>query len=247
MALWIQGMPLGRKFKAIVCHDGIYNLHAMIGSDVAGGTAEFNGSLWPWENWNEVERFSPSRADLTKNWATPMLVIHSEKDFRCITSDGIAAFHVAQKHGIPSQFLHFPDENHWVLKHENSLLWHETVFNFINKYSGIANKRTTIPDTNVSEVPKPAGSSQTSQTPIIQPPRIASCLEGLSLENNRKQTQAKASEDEFWTPELDIKLLVARAQFMTWDRICEFHFPSKTAAFCKARYLKLVADGRLVL
>lgn len=66
--------------------------------------------MWQWENWENVEKYSPSRADLCGNWATPMLVIHSEKDYRCVLSDGIAAFHVLQKLGVPSQFLNFPDE-----------------------------------------------------------------------------------------------------------------------------------------
>ena len=66
-----------------------------------------------------------------------MLVIHSEKDYRLAVSEGLAAFNVLQARGIESQFLTFPDENHWVLKPENSLVWHKTVLNWINKHVGL--------------------------------------------------------------------------------------------------------------
>ena len=83
-----------------------------------------------WRKWDPSEHLS--------NWATPELVIHSSKDFRICISDGLAAFNVLQARGVESEFLTFPDENHWVLKPENSLTWHKVVLNWINKHSGIA-------------------------------------------------------------------------------------------------------------
>lgn len=70
-------------------------------------------------------------------WKTPELVIHSEKDFRVTMAEGMALFNMLQARGVPSQFLIFPDENHWVVKPENSLVWHKTVLNWINKYVGL--------------------------------------------------------------------------------------------------------------
>ena len=82
-----------------------------------------------WRRWDPSEHFV--------NWSTPQLVIHSSKDYRLLIADGLAAFNVLQARGVDSQFLTFPDENHWVLKPENSLVWHKVVLNWINKYAGL--------------------------------------------------------------------------------------------------------------
>lgn len=68
---------------------------------------------------------------------TPELVIHSELDYRLPVTEGLSAFNVLQARGVPSRLLVFPDENHWVLKPENSLVWHREVLGFINKYAGV--------------------------------------------------------------------------------------------------------------
>ena len=85
--------------------------------------------LEDWRKWDPSQHFD--------HWSTPQLIIHSEKDFRICISDGLSAFNVLQTKGINSQFLTFPDENHWVLKPENSLAWHKVVLNWINKYVGL--------------------------------------------------------------------------------------------------------------
>lgn len=82
-----------------------------------------------WRRWDPSEHFT--------HWATPQLVIHNSKDYRICIADGLAAFNVLQARGIDSQFLTFPDENHWVLKPENSLVWHKVVLNWINKHVGL--------------------------------------------------------------------------------------------------------------
>lgn len=89
-----------------------------------------------------------SQSDFFDNWETPQLVIHSEKDFRLPVSEGLAAFNVLQSRGVESQFLHFPDENHWVLKPENSLVWHKTVLNFINRHAGLPPYTEQSPDSD---------------------------------------------------------------------------------------------------
>lgn len=81
-----------------------------------------------WRRWDPAEHFD--------KWETPELIIHSAKDFRIAIADGMSAFNVLQARGVESKFLTFPDENHWVLKPENSLVWHKVVLNWINHYVG---------------------------------------------------------------------------------------------------------------
>ena len=70
-----------------------------------------------------------------KNWKTPMLVIHGALDFRVVETQGMSTFVALQRKGIPSKFLYFPDENHWVLKPSNSILWHNTVLDWLNVWT----------------------------------------------------------------------------------------------------------------
>ena len=84
-----------------------------------------------WKSHSAWSQWDPSR--FTENWTTPHLIIHSELDYRLTIAEGLAAFHTLQARGVESQFLTFPDENHWVLKVENSLLWHKVVLDWISK------------------------------------------------------------------------------------------------------------------
>ncbi|KAJ4345656.1 uncharacterized protein N0V89_011790 [Didymosphaeria variabile] len=134
MMNWIQGHDLGRQFKALVTHDGVFSMTAQMASEeLYFPFHDIGGKLW--ENPEGWAQWDPSR--FAGNWATPHLIIHSEKDYRLTMNEGLAAFNVLQVRGVPSQFLTFPDENHWVLKPENSLLWHETVLDWINEYAGL--------------------------------------------------------------------------------------------------------------
>lgn len=131
MVNWIQGHDLGRKFKALVTHDGIFSMTSQLSSEeLYFFNHDLAGPLWKVpQNWAE---WDPSRH--TGKWATPHLIIHNELDYRLPISEGLAAFNVLQMRGIDSAFLTFPDENHWVVNPENSLLWHNTVLNFINRH-----------------------------------------------------------------------------------------------------------------
>ncbi|KAB5580827.1 Alpha/Beta hydrolase protein [Coniochaeta sp. 2T2.1] len=136
MINWIQGHPLGRKFKALVCHDGVFStLHMWQTEELFFPIHDFGGTMW--ENRAGYEKWDPAKAELLAEWATPQLVIHSELDYRLCVTEGMAAFNVLQQKGVPSRFLVFPDENHWVLKPENSLVWHKEVLGWINKYTGL--------------------------------------------------------------------------------------------------------------
>jgi len=135
MINWIQGHGLGRKFKALVCHDGIFStLNQWATEELFFTEHDFGGTLW--DNRKSYEKWDPARH--TGQWQTPTLIIHSELDYRLPISEGLAMFNVLQARKVPSKLLMFPDENHWVLKPENSLVWHREVLNWINHFSGIA-------------------------------------------------------------------------------------------------------------
>ncbi|TQV97249.1 secreted dipeptidyl peptidase [Cordyceps javanica] len=137
MMNWIQGHPLGRRFKAIVCHDGVFStLSQWSTEELFFPEHDFGGTLW--EKRDVYEKWDPARH--TGNWETPMLVIHNELDYRLSVAEGLAMFNVLQARNIPSKLLMFPDENHWVLKPENSLVWHREVLNWINKFSGVSSQ-----------------------------------------------------------------------------------------------------------
>ncbi|TDZ73163.1 putative dipeptidyl-peptidase 5 [Colletotrichum trifolii] len=134
MINWIQGHELGRKFKALVCHDGVFStLNQWSTEELFFPLHDFGGPLW--ENRQGYEKWDP--AHHLDNWSTPQLVIHNELDYRLPISEGLAMFNVLQARGVPSRLVMFPDENHWVLKPENSLVWHREVLGWINKYIGL--------------------------------------------------------------------------------------------------------------
>ncbi|KKY27519.1 putative oligopeptidase family protein [Diplodia seriata] len=134
MTNWIQGHDLGRKFKALVTHDGVFSMTAQLASEEQWFPEhDLEGKYW--ENRESWLEWDPS-AHVDK-WATPHLIIHNELDYRLTIAEGLAAFNVLQGRGVESAFLSFPDENHWVIKPENSLLWHTAVFDWINSRVGL--------------------------------------------------------------------------------------------------------------
>ncbi|EPY49542.1 serine protease [Schizosaccharomyces cryophilus OY26] len=132
MINWIQGHPLGNRFRALVSHDGVFNtVNTFYSTDeLYFPMHDFGGT--PWENRATYERWNPS--NFVENWATPQLVIHSSKDYRLTESEGISTFNALQYKKIPSKLLVFEDENHWVLKPENSLRWHHEVLSWITQH-----------------------------------------------------------------------------------------------------------------
>ncbi|KAF2174937.1 hypothetical protein K469DRAFT_703963 [Zopfia rhizophila CBS 207.26] len=134
MTNWIQGHDLGRKFKALVTHDGVSNTLADYASEELWFIQhDNNGTIW--DDRENYERFNP--LDHILNYSTPHFIVHNTLDYRLPESDGLALFNILQSRGVPSRFLNFPDENHWVLDPENSLFWHQEIFNWINYWSGV--------------------------------------------------------------------------------------------------------------
>lgn len=142
MTNWIQGHELGRKFKALVTHDGISHTRAAYATEELWFIRhDYNGTVFDeyatyaeWDPFNYIHNFS-----------TPHFIVHNTLDYRLPESDGIALFNILQTKGVPSRFLNFPDENHWVLNPENSLFWHTEIFNWINHYSGIGGDLDDVP------------------------------------------------------------------------------------------------------
>jgi len=91
--------------------------------------------LWRQGSTRATSRWDPAKFAL--NWSTPHLIVHSDMDYRLPISEGLSMFNVLTERGVPTRFLNFPDETHWVVKPENSLVWHKEVLGWLNKYSGV--------------------------------------------------------------------------------------------------------------
>jgi dipeptidyl aminopeptidase/acylaminoacyl peptidase len=132
MINWIQGNWPDR-FRCLVSHDGNLDERMAYYDTEELWFPEWDHKGTPWENPEGYEKQNP--ANFVKNWKTPMLVVHGGKDFRIVDSQGMSTFTALQRKGIPSKFLYFPDENHWVLKPANSILWHETVLAWLDRWT----------------------------------------------------------------------------------------------------------------
>ncbi|HZC22595.1 MAG TPA: S9 family peptidase, partial [Candidatus Binatia bacterium] len=120
---WILGHT--DRFKCLVSHDGMFNAESAWGSteELWFNNWEFKGT--PYDNRDSYVKWSPHQ--YAKNFKTPTLVIHGQKDYRLDVSEGFQLFTTLQMEGVPSEMLYFPDEGHWVLKPQNSQLWYKTV------------------------------------------------------------------------------------------------------------------------
>ena len=133
MINWIAGAWPDR-FKCLVAHDGNLDERFAYYATEELWFPEWEHGGTPWENPAGYAKHNP--VDLVKNWKTPVLVVHGGLDYRVVDTGGIATFTAAQRKGIPSKLLYFPDENHWVLKPQNSLLWHNTVNAWLKRHLG---------------------------------------------------------------------------------------------------------------
>ncbi|HMG22254.1 MAG TPA: S9 family peptidase, partial [Kofleriaceae bacterium] len=131
MINWINGKT--DRFKALVCHDGNLDERMAYYDTEELWFPEWEHGGVPWDKPEGYTKHNP--IDLVKNWKTPTLVIHGGNDFRVTDTQGMATFTALQRKGVPSRFLHFPDENHWVVKPQNSKLWHEEVLAWIDKWT----------------------------------------------------------------------------------------------------------------
>jgi dipeptidyl aminopeptidase/acylaminoacyl peptidase len=131
MTNWIAGNWPDR-FRCLVTHDGNLDEQAAYFGTEELWFPEYEHGGTPWSNPKGYSKQNP--VDFVKNWKTPTLVVHGGRDYRIPYVNGISTFTALQRKGIPSKFLYFPDENHWVLKPRNSLLWHETVIGWLDQW-----------------------------------------------------------------------------------------------------------------
>ena len=133
MVNWIAGQwPDG--FKCLVSHAGILDTRIMAYETEELWFTEWENGGVPWDRQaNEtIERWNPVR--FVQNWRTPMLVIHGEKDFRIPYSQSLAMFNALQRRSIPSKLVMYPDENHWILKPQNSIQWYREVHGWLQRH-----------------------------------------------------------------------------------------------------------------
>ena len=132
MTYWIAGV-WNKPWKCFVDHDGVFDARMMYYATDELWFEEHENGGRQFDVPENYEKFNP--INHVKDWRVPMLVIHSGDDFRIPLTQGLGAFTALQRQGIPSEFLTFPDENHWVLKPQNSVLWHETVNAWLKKWT----------------------------------------------------------------------------------------------------------------
>jgi dipeptidyl aminopeptidase/acylaminoacyl peptidase len=130
---WMQGNDDGR-FNAFISHCGVFNLTSMYGSteELFFPDWEFGGPYWEDKNKEFYQEQSPN--SYVENWDTPMLVITGMKDFRVPYTQSLEAYTAAQLHGVDTELLVFPDENHWVLSLQNAFVWQSEFFKFLDKH-----------------------------------------------------------------------------------------------------------------
>jgi len=133
LATTLLGRP--NPFKALVAHAAVYNLYTQQGSDYGSDKERFFDF---WDKPQEFEKYSPHMS--AGNFKTPTLVIHNQLDLRVPLNHGVELFNTLQKKGVPSKLVYFPDENHWVLKPQNSLFWYRTVQDWVGTYAAPGGK-----------------------------------------------------------------------------------------------------------
>ena len=126
-----------KRFKAFIAHDGAFNLAAMYTETEENWFSnwEYDEAYWHRPQMPRAKQtYHDSPHKMVEKWDTPILCIHGEKDYRINATQGMSAFNAARMKGIPAELLIFPDENHWVLKPQNGILWQRTFFDFLDKW-----------------------------------------------------------------------------------------------------------------
>lgn len=126
-----------KRFKCFIAHDGAFNLESMYTDTEEAWFSnwEYDDAFWNKDMTENAKRtYANSPHKFVDKWDTPILCIHGEKDYRINANQGMGAFNAARMRGIPAELLLFPDENHWVLKPQNGVLWQRTFFNWLDRW-----------------------------------------------------------------------------------------------------------------
>lgn len=132
---WLAGNH-NKRFKAFIAHDGMFNLESQYleTEELWFVNWDLGGPFWDKTNKTAMWSYANSPHKFVQNWDTPLLVVHGELDYRIVASQGMQAYNAAILKGLPAEYLYFPDENHWVLKPQNGILWQRTFFNWLDKW-----------------------------------------------------------------------------------------------------------------
>jgi len=132
---WLAGHHEGR-FAALIAHAGIFNIEAQYLETEEMWFADYDmgGAYWETDNATAQRTFANSPHRFVNNWTAPILITVGELDYRILASQGMMAFNAAKMHGLDAEMLVFPDENHWVVKPQNAILWQRVFFRFLDKY-----------------------------------------------------------------------------------------------------------------
>lgn len=132
---WLAGHNDGR-YAALIAHAGIFNIEAQYLETEEMWFADFDmgGAYWEKDNATAQGTFANSPHKFVNNWTAPMLITVGELDYRILASQGMQAFNAAKMHGLEAELVVFPDENHWILKPQNAILWQRCFFRFLDKY-----------------------------------------------------------------------------------------------------------------
>lgn len=132
---WLAGHH-NKRFKAFIAHDGFFNMEQQYleTEELWFTNWDLGGAYWEKNNPAVKRSYANSPHLFVDKWDTPILCIHGEKDYRILASQGMAAFNAAKLRGVPAELLIFPDENHWVLKPQNGILWQRTFFKWLDKW-----------------------------------------------------------------------------------------------------------------
>ena len=132
---WLAGNH-NKRFKTFISHDGIFNMEQQYleTEEMWFANWDMGGAYWEYNNATAQRTFANSPHKFVDKWDAPILCIHGEKDYRILASQGMSAFNAAVLRGIPAELLLYPDENHWVLKPQNGVLWQRTFFDWLDKW-----------------------------------------------------------------------------------------------------------------
>ena len=136
MQNWFAVNDIAKKFKCQINHCSVWNFESMWGTTDELWFDEWEHGGLPWEVPGKYAEFSPhKKAGNLGKYKVPMLIIHNDLDFRCPIGQGHELFTALQRQGVPSRFVNFPDEGHWVLKPKNGAYWHREVFGWLARYA----------------------------------------------------------------------------------------------------------------
>lgn len=132
---WLAGNH-DKRFAALLAHAGIFNTEAQYleTEEMWFANWDMGGAFWDKDNAVAQRTFATSPHRFVDRWDTPIMISHGEKDYRILASQGMAAFNAAKMRGIPAEMVIFPDENHWILKPQNAVMWQRLFFRWFDRW-----------------------------------------------------------------------------------------------------------------